>query len=654
MRYIFACLLVLVLTIGNRGFSQDQRITDSLLALLQSMPEDTSKINTLRTLFNQYRNSDFQKSQDVAQQELRLALKLKDVNGEATAYRHLGIAYSSRGSSVKAIDFYLKAIRLYEKIDQKFFVAACYNNIGNVYIDLKQWEKANANLNKAIQIWQPLSDGEEGIAIALSNLGSVYMAQHQDGQAMNYYNRAIEVARKIDLPDIICEAQTNIAGIYVSQKDYATASCYLTQTLPVAIKISNNEILTQIYYYQSKVAAAQNQQSVAISKAKQSLDLAKKISYSQWMVKCYDQLAKLYLLQENYKQGAYFQSLYIALNDSLDNVEQTLTVEKLQYEYQLEKRDLINQSLVKDKILQEEKIAQDDIKKKGVFVLLLVFVATTLFYRIIYQRQKRMNLLLAQQQQEIQGQNEEIKQQNEHILLQRENLAKANVALNKLFGIIAHDLQAPFRSIKGIMALFEDDLLDADEMQNATRKLSDRVNKTSELLENLLQWSKSQLHGFEVHQEIFKVCEVVDKSVSTLEMIAGQKHVHLKTEVPESLHAYADPDMINTVLRNLVANAIKFSKSGDVVWIRAEETAKHISVLVEDTGQGMDQETQEKVLNPNNFYSTLGTTGEKGTGMGIHLCQDFLALNGGVLTIRSAPGQGSTFIFTLPRQQPFG
>ncbi len=649
MNYVLLFLVVLCTVVGECSHAQNKRTTDSLDAVLKSMPEDTNRLNTLRALFNEYRYSDFQKAQDVAQQELQLSLKLRNTPGEATAYRHMGIACSGSGNSAIAIDFYLKAIRLYEQLNEQFFVAACYNNMGSVYIDLKQWDKAKKNLNKAIQIWTMVKDGQEGVAIALSNLASVYVAQKQDSLALVNYQRSIQIAQKIDLPEVLCESQTNIAGIYISSKDYATASQYLQKALPVALEIPSNEVLTQIYYYQSKIAMAQNRLDEALGKATQSLSLARQISYSQWIVKCYDQLAKLYALEGRYERVAHFQALYITLNDSLNTAEQTLTVEKLQYDYQLEKKDLMTQSLLKDKKLKEEKIAQDDIKKKGGLALLLVFIATTIFYRIIYQRQKRMNQVMVLQQQEIQGQNEEIKQQNEQMLLQRENLAKANVALNKLFSIISHDLQAPFRAIRGILSLFDDELLDPEEMQDATRKLSERVNKTSELLDNLLHWSKSQLKGFEVHGQPFDVVAVVSKSVGMLEIIASQKQIRLAVETPPALEAYADPDMVDTILRNLISNAIKFSKSNDTVWIRAIDGEAYVSVSVQDEGQGMDTETQQKILNSAGFYSTLGTTGERGTGLGIHLCQEFLTLNGGQLTLASTIGQGSTFTFTLPK-----
>ncbi|WP_314001811.1 tetratricopeptide repeat-containing sensor histidine kinase [Xanthocytophaga flava] len=648
---VLSLSLLHILLFSLSGHAQNKHLTDSLQAVLKTMPEDTNKVEVLRLLFNEYRYSDHEQARVIAQEELRLSLQLKYTLGEASAYRHLGISYAHKGKSVQAIEYYLKAIPLYERIHESFFVGACYNNIGSVYMDLKEWDKAQNNLFKAITIWKPLSDGPEGTCIALSNLGDIYLEQKQYKQALQMYEQSLEIAQQLKLTWLIAGTQTSIGNVYIRQQEYTKATSYLTKALVIAEQNHSNSILTQIYYYQSEISLASNQLQNALDQAFKALSFTKKTKSSRWQVKCYKQLAHIFTLQENYKQGVHFQDLYISLNDSLNNVQQALQIEKLQYNYQLEKKDLINQSLLKDKKLKEEEFDRNKTRRRFILGLLLIFIATTVFYRITYKRQKRMNQTMALQQQEIEAQNEEIRSQNDQISIQREDLTKANAALNKLFSIIAHDLRAPFRSIEGTITLFEEELLDPQEMQIVVQKLGTQVHKSSELLDKLLLWSKSQLEGFQVNPKTFDLAEVIFRSTEILEIQANQKKISITTEIESSLKGYADPDMIETIVRNLVSNAIKFCKENDTICIRAILKGSHISVSVHDTGQGIDEEVRKKILTPTSFYSTVGTSGEKGTGLGIHLCLEFLALNNGHLHIESIPGEGSIFTFTLPQER---
>lgn len=243
------------------------------------------------------------------------------------------------------------------------------------------------------------------------------------------------------------------------------------------------------------------------------------------------------------------------------------------------------------------------------------------------------------------------------ILRQTEELRSTINARDKMYSVIAHDLRSPLGSIKMMLNMLLVSLQpqtigeDFHEMLNLANQTTE---DTFALLDNLLKWTKSQVGRLNV---VYQVSEMVSLAKGVLEIyekIAGSKGIKLVMEAPESCDMYADRDMIKSVLRNLLSNAIKFTKEGGIITVAVRDNVPEeggmVVVSVKDTGCGIKEEAQAKLLKIDTHFSTFGTNKEEGSGLGLLLCQDFVQKNGGRLWFESEVGVGTTFYFSIPKE----
>lgn len=241
------------------------------------------------------------------------------------------------------------------------------------------------------------------------------------------------------------------------------------------------------------------------------------------------------------------------------------------------------------------------------------------------------------------------KKTTELLKAQAQELQELNELKNQMFSIIAHDLKSPMAGLNSLLKLAETDAFSEQELKDIIPLLSRNVDNTSILLNNLLNWARSQLAGEHIDPELFALNDIVKRNIGLLEKRAAEKDVRIKNECAAETMLYADRDMIDLVLRNLISNAIKFCDRGDSITIRSEIQDNITIVQVIDTGIGMDEQTQTKLFQLMAF-SKPGTKNEKGTGLGLKLCKDFIEKNNGTLAVLSKTGEGSTFYFHLPNK----
>jgi signal transduction histidine kinase len=168
-------------------------------------------------------------------------------------------------------------------------------------------------------------------------------------------------------------------------------------------------------------------------------------------------------------------------------------------------------------------------------------------------------------------------------------------------------------------------------------------------MENLLQWAKSQMYAEAVEPQLLDISKITQEVLQLLRLQADAKKIYIRSKLERPVFVYADKDMINLVLRNLLSNAIKFTPFEGTISIEAREMLSHIEVYVQDTGTGITEDVIQKLMMEDIYYTTKGTDGEAGTGLGLMLCKEFLSKNGGRMHVQSEPGKGSIFSFTLPK-----
>jgi PAS domain S-box-containing protein len=235
--------------------------------------------------------------------------------------------------------------------------------------------------------------------------------------------------------------------------------------------------------------------------------------------------------------------------------------------------------------------------------------------------------------------------------LNEQKLEELNQLKDRLFSIIAHDLRSPLISLADMLKLTEEGDLSNNEFISLLPELSKNIGYTFGLVENLLYWARSQLSGATVKPSLFDLHPVIEHLLGLFQHNANEKGIKIHNKIRDGVFVYADADMIQVVLRNLVANAIKFCRNGDLIFINASCTDDMITLSVEDTGIGISKENLSRLFALENF-TTRGTVNEQGTGLGLMLCQEFIEKNNGTISVDSTLGQGSRFQFSLPHKQP--
>ncbi len=244
----------------------------------------------------------------------------------------------------------------------------------------------------------------------------------------------------------------------------------------------------------------------------------------------------------------------------------------------------------------------------------------------------------------------ELKQSRDYIEQQKEQLARVNATKNRFFSLLAHDLKSPFSTLITVTDYYKKSAATFDETE--MRKFLDHIYEVSvntyNLLENLLDWSRSQAGILEVNILDFDLKSVVRKNSYLISTRAREKDIHVDYDCPDGIIARADPDMISTVIRNLLGNAVKFTSRAGKVTLTCRREGDAVVVSVEDTGIGMTSAELDKLFRLDAHLSKQGTEHEKGTGLGLILCREFVEKNHGDLHADSKKGKGSRFVFSIP------
>lgn len=229
-------------------------------------------------------------------------------------------------------------------------------------------------------------------------------------------------------------------------------------------------------------------------------------------------------------------------------------------------------------------------------------------------------------------------------------LKEVNATKDRFFSIIAHDLKSPFNGLIGMTQEFKENAKDFsyEEIAQFGHEMHEAVLNTYRLLENLLEWSRVQLEQIQFQPQRVNLYEEIEKTKLLFALGAAQKEIIIINESDNSIYVDADVNMLSVILRNLIVNAIKFSQRGGKVYFNTERNNSIVIVSVKDFGVGMSEETRKKLFRADTMYTTYGTEKEKGTGLGLLLCREFVEKHNGEIWVESEPAKGSRFFFTLP------
>jgi len=624
-------VILFIFTLPFSGYAELPYRADSLLKVLPNS-SGSDRMGILAELAWIYKTHDPDQSIRYGEEALQLAKKLKNPHYQGEVMLYLGSTYFYLNDYNKAVDYFIQSLKIKEKLKDQKAYAAILNNIGEVYLMMKDHSQALNYFNQALHLFQKLGS-EKNSGVAHTNIGRVYyqlgdcrksivhidtalaivaLRNHAAGRAAAFHYKGLVLA------DSCYEGRNLEAGLG-----------YLREAIRIYIGLGDRyeDCATRIDL--GKVLQANGYSERAFKRFTEALLLANQIRSPFLKQECYDGLAKVYEKKGEFRKALNYQLQFSSLKDSLFRIEHGRTISEIQNRYLEEKKEKEHILLKKSAEIQALRLTRQVHLRNFLFivVILVAFLAIVLFNR--YRFKIKTNQLLEEKNRE---------------------LALLNATKDKFFSIIAHDLKNPFQTLVTVSEMLSRRYHELDEAQKSriVQTIYHSANLTHNLLENLLLWSISQTGNIPFRPAPLNLSETIARCLALVQLQADKKSIRLINGVDELKKVYGDENMVATILRNLLSNAVKFSPEGTSIEVIATLLNNMVEVRVIDQGIGISKEDQEKLFRIDISQRLIGLSPEKGTGLGLILCREFIEKNGGAIRVESESGKGSIFIFTIP------
>lgn len=560
---------------------------------------------------------------------------------ESDCLKNIGIVYYSEGQLSTALDYYYKALFISIKLKNKPFMAADYNDIGVVLQSMELYPKALEYFRKSLKLFAGAKN-LNGVGTIYENIGEVMLKQNDYPKSIDYLTRSLNIAKKQDDKDGLMSDYTDLGLCYGNVGRFKEALSSLDTSLQIARKYKEvyNEAYTLIGF-----ATVFNQQKDFKNAYKYALEgqaLAMKLGNVSVRSNAALQLNKTLAGLGRFDQAYKLLRQYIDLKDSLNNNEsiQKLTSYNLELDFHRKQQQLTQQDREKD-LLYQQRMSQQRLINIIFSIIILGMIGTSVVYYRQKRKQQKINAMLEEK-------NHQVLQQKTSIDEQAQKLNDLNTLKDRLISVLAHDLRAPLSTLRGLFDLLQDDTISHDQMLEMIPGVLKKLEYTSDFLDTLLFWINSQMENFESSSKNFYIKDIVAFETGNYQEQAALKGIRLVDSVPEDVVASADPNSIRIVIRNLITNAIKFSRENDTIEVRVEkEDEENHIITVRDTGTGMSEEQLNKLFK-SKVNSKAGTNNESGTGMGMLFCKDLVERCSGRIWVTSKQGEGTAFSFTIP------
>jgi signal transduction histidine kinase len=511
------------------------------------------------------------------------------------------------------------------------------NKVALIYWEHKQIQKAIDYFHRSLILNEGVENksGQYGI---YSNLGMLYSDLHQYDSSLYFFNKNLEGRRKIGNPETILSSLLNIAVVQNNLKAYDQAAVSLEEALSLAKEQNDLEQIRSCYGMLAETYQRKG-------------DLEKTQFYFNYYRTFHElvqqeKLKKLQIDSENQQKALLSEKEQTELALLRKDLEARLRLAELEVKdsaiqnltENFTKSELARQILAQEKELQAAHFAKENAQKEAELSkqrnLTYSFLLATLFLSVIA-------ILIFLNMKEKKRNNKNLLAKNKQIAEQTAKLEALNQTKDRLFSIIAHDLKSPFQSLRGILALAQRGLFTQAEFESVLKELSANVNQNLHTLENLLFWAKEQMSGKGINPEKISPQEVSNQLNQICLFFKSElmnKNLNLKTEVDLKDSIWAEREVIALLLRNLLANAIKYAFEGSQIEIKVQKTIvrnKPMALFtVSNQGLGITAEQKERLF-LQLTDSKQGTAGEKGTGLGLLLCHEFVQKNGGQIWVES-------------------
>ena len=560
---------------------------------------------------------------------LKAAQNFKNDDLMLYAENRLAGEYEYQGDYAMALEEMLKGVEIAKKLNDLKRLSIFNENIALLYHNQKDYEEAINYLKISKKLNEEIKD-ELYSASTLANMASVYADAHQFDYAMFNINKSIVIFEKHRIMEWLAFAYETKGKTYLRQGKFKWASYWYNQSEMLHNKSVDDERgKIDVLQGLAETNLALEKDSISKTYAQDAYELSKKLKVKEGMKDAAKTLYEICKNRKNYVDALTYHELYQNYSDTLARNEskKSLLMLKTRINHEKQKENLI--------IGNEKALATQKNYVTGVLGLVLVLIVITFLVKRNERIQKNLNKELTSRK--------ELLEKNEAELLE------INETKDKLFSIIGHDLRGPIGAFQGLLQMFKKGELEQEEFLSFIPKLKSDIDHISFTLNNLLSWGQSQMNGSITKPAVIDLEHIITENINFLSEIAFAKSIKVVNKIAQETLVWSDPDQVDIVIRNLISNALKFTLENGFVTISAFEKNEHFEISVQDTGVGIDQETQNKLFSKNANLTTYGTANEKGTGLGLNLCKEMVEKNKGAIWVNSVPNQGTCFKFTLPK-----
>ena len=610
---------------------------DSLVQVLDSIGENNLKKGALLLdISNEYLFVDTAKCRTYIMEALHLAKKMGYEKLERDAYWTLGYFYQFFAEQpYLAYVNYKNVEKLYLKLNDKNRLCGLYTNMMSLFYTIEDMDNVVCYADKILEITaerydlttltpkdMASADTSNIVATKPYDLTSfLFGAQFYKGvarykkdvgqEALNYFmdmfRKSMLLNAKYNYPYFVA---SQCAKIYIEQNRLREALYYLHwihQKFEAGEEPGN---IHETYASLAETYALLHETDSAEYYVKRAREA--NITLDETRLILYRCSSLIESDKGNYRSALENYKKYHHLHDSIANAGKTAEIAQMKNWHELEQKDNENQILLQEHHKQHQLIL---VLATTLVMIFILFAMSVFYYRKIAEKNRELK--------ELHG----IK--------------------DKLFSVVAHDLRSPIGSLMSILKLANENILNADMQARLFREISNRVEDTYGLLDNLLRWARNQMQGIIPAPVYFDVQEASREVTDTLQSVAANKEIILDNNIGLQ-QVYTDRDMFAVIVRNLTMNAIKYTSANGEVTLNSYLSGNSLVVSVEDTGTGISEKIQNTLFKLSETSSQRGTNNENGAGLGLVLCDDFVRANGGNIWFHSKPGEGSTFYFSIP------
>ncbi len=620
-------VLLLILTIPI--LSSEYSANDSVQAVSAQGFDKTYAVQRFHDLCLDTLRMNPSLAETYAQKALQLARVQSDTSVIVECLLISSRVKRTQGNYEAAMQYDFEALSLSEKYDSDELKSDALNTIGINHYRLREYDEAMSKFRESLSIRTQLGDSA-GVADLWNNIGMVQDDTGKPQEALQSYRRALKVFTVLDFQDARADTYNNMAGVFYRTGDrdslvyYANKSIDIKRELNDYVSISFGLINLGLFYYFT------GDSQVAIEYLNEGLAIAKDNALLSQMSRAYSNLSDIYADAGDFEQAYAMHKSYTQVQDSILNLDKQRSVEELKMQYETEKQEQSIALLSRENQIQDLSIQRN--RSLWIFFSLLSAFLGAIFILLLSRHRERLKL------------NRELADKNQQ-------LSELNATKDKFFAIISHDLKNPLSAFRSISSALDENLesLSSNELKYFSNQLTKSADSLLEMLKNLLDWALTQTGRLKPEPKALKFADACMAVIQTLKPHADTKQVKLVCQNDADFSLMADARMLETVLRNLLTNAIKFSPEGGTVKISAWINESFVCFSVKDEGIGISHEDQKKLFRIDEDVRKIGNHEQKGSGLGLILCHEMVLANDGKIRVKSELGKGCEFVVELPK-----